>query len=87
MLPGSSPEDIPLWLGPASAAHYQVSEYTVAGAEKLLRLLTGQPAVTVPPLGPVPVLPPDGMPGPPGAGRAREGLHTEVVIEARLSAG
>jgi hypothetical protein len=35
VLPGCSAGDIPLWLGPA-AAHYVVSEYTVAGAERLL---------------------------------------------------
>ena len=34
VLPGGSAEDIPLWLAPASAAHYRVSEFTVAGAER-----------------------------------------------------
>ena len=58
VLPGGSADDIPLWLGPASTTHYQVTEYTVAGAEGLLRLLTGQPREVVPALGPVPVLPP-----------------------------
>jgi hypothetical protein len=47
-----------LWLAPASASVYRVREFTVAGAEDLLRLLTGQPAVLVPELGPVPPLPP-----------------------------
>ena len=51
VLPGCSPADIPLWLAPASATHYQVSEYSVAGSETLLRVLTGQPGETVPPLG------------------------------------
>ena len=74
LLPGCSAEDIPLWLSPASAAHYRVTEFTVAGAEKLLRLLTGQPGVAVPPLGPVPVLPPDAVPGPvPGPGGGGRG--------------
>ena len=45
VLPGGSRTDIPLWLAPASAAFYRVSEFTVAGAEALLRVLTGQPGV------------------------------------------
>ena len=60
VLPGCSGQDIPVWLAPASAAHYRVEEFTVAGAEALLRVLTGQPEVVVPPLGVVPVLPPLG---------------------------
>ncbi len=58
VLPGCSAADIPLWLGPASTTHYVVADYTLSGAEKLLRRLTGQPFETVPPLGRVPVLPP-----------------------------
>jgi tetratricopeptide (TPR) repeat protein len=85
VLPGCSPDDIPLWLGPASTAHYLVGEYTVAGAERLLRLLTGQPAEIEPPLGSVPVLPPRGAEGV-AVTPARPGLWTEVVIEAALSA-
>ena len=45
VLPGCSQADIPVWLSPASATHYQVDEFTVAGAEDLLRVLTGQPGV------------------------------------------
>ncbi len=88
VLPGGSADDIPLWLAPASAAYYRVSEFTVAGAEDLLRVLTGQPAVLVPDLGPVPVLPPlaAGTPAAVGAAR-RPGVHTEVVIEAAVSGG
>jgi NTP-dependent ternary conflict system VMAP-like protein/TIR domain-containing protein len=58
VLPDCSADDIPLWLAPVSATHYVVSDYTVAGAEKLLRVLTGQPWETEPPLGTVPVLRP-----------------------------
>ena len=58
VLPGCSAHDIPLWLAPASAKHYLISEYTVAGAEGLLRLLTGQPEVVPPLTEPVVVLPP-----------------------------
>ena len=85
VLPGGSAEDIPVWLAPASAAHYRVSEFTVAGAEDLLRVVTGQPAVLVPDLGPVPVLPPLAA-APAAVGAAgRPGVHTEVVIEATVS--
>lgn len=58
ILPGGSAADLPVWLGGSSHTHYPVEEFTVAGGEKLLRLLTGQPYETVPPLGPVPELPP-----------------------------
>ena len=57
----------------------------MAGAEDLLRVLTGQPGVLEPPLGPVPVLPPRGA-APAGAAAGRPGLRTEVVIQARLLA-
>ena len=87
VLPGCSQADIPVWLSPASAAYYQVAEFTVAGAEELLRVLTGQPDVLEPPLGPVPVLPPGGTAPPTAAGLAgRPGLRTEVVIQTRLLA-
>jgi tetratricopeptide (TPR) repeat protein len=58
VLPGYSAGDIPLWLGPTSATRYEVSDYTIAGAESLLRLLTGQPGEIEPALGQIPVLPP-----------------------------
>src|SRR5262249_32773247 len=75
VLPGCSAADIPLWLGPASTAHYMVSEYTVSGAEGLLRVLTGQPAEIEPPLGSVPFLAPRGTDEPPIAPtRAHTGL-------------
>jgi TIR domain len=38
VLPGCSPEEFPLWLAPESATRYEVREYTVAGAESLLRV-------------------------------------------------
>jgi hypothetical protein len=65
VLPGCSPEDIPLWLASASATHYVVSEYTVSGAEQLIRLLTGCPLE-------------DGAAAGPGAGSAaaRRGLSS-----------
>ena len=88
VLPGCSERDIPSWLAPASAAFYRVTEFTVAGAEDLLRVLTGQPRVLVPDLGEVPPLPPLASGSPAAAGPAgRPGVHTEVVIEAGLAAG
>jgi hypothetical protein len=70
VLPGCMPDDIPLWLAPVSAMHYVVSDYTVAGAESLLRVLTGQPWETEPPPGMPPVLPPRAaaQPAPPRPG-------------------
>ena len=85
VLPGGAVDDIPLWLFPTTVTHYLVSEYTVVGAEELLRLLTGQPGEAEPALGTVPVLSPHG-----GqrlvAASAGPGLRTEVVIEASISA-
>jgi hypothetical protein len=57
VLPGCSEQDIPVWLASAAATYYVVSDYTVQGATPLLRVLTGQPWETEPPLGPPPVLP------------------------------
>jgi hypothetical protein len=83
VLPGGSAGDLPLWLAPASTTHYPVTGYTVAGAEALLRVLTGQPLETEPDLGTVPYLPPRGTG--PAAGPARPALRTQVVIEASLA--
>jgi hypothetical protein len=58
VLPGCSPDDIPWWLSPASVGYYRVSEFTIPGAEKLLRVLTHQPLEIEPPLGRPPSLPP-----------------------------
>jgi hypothetical protein len=60
VLPDCSADDIPLWMGPTATTYYRVTEYTVIGAEKLLRLLTVQPWETEPPLGTIPTLPPRG---------------------------
>jgi hypothetical protein len=85
VLPGCSTDDIPLWLAPTSASHYVVSAYTVAGAEQLLRVLTGQPWETEPPLGTAPALPPRPV-GQPGAGSAAVGpAHARGVAGPALS--
>jgi hypothetical protein len=57
VLPGRSAADIPDWLGPRGGTHYTVTDFTIAGAESLLRYLTGQPDQDDIPLGTVPVLP------------------------------
>lgn len=58
VLPGGSANDLPSWLGGRAHTHYAVDDFTVEGAQRLLRLLTGQPYETVPVLGTVPVLAP-----------------------------
>jgi SEFIR domain/NB-ARC domain len=56
VLPGQSVEGVPDFLAPHSSTVYYVKDFTVAHAEPLLRLLTGQPGWIEPPLGVVPVL-------------------------------
>jgi tetratricopeptide (TPR) repeat protein len=57
VLPGCSPRDIPTWLSPIANTYYEIAEYTVAGAEPLLRYLTGQRRIVKGKLGAVPALP------------------------------
>jgi len=42
VLPGGTVSDIPLFLQPETADHYLVADFTVPGAEDLLRVITGQ---------------------------------------------
>jgi hypothetical protein len=84
ILPGCSAKDIPSWLAPAAGTYYQVTDFSVAGAETLLRALTGQPSQPLPPLGSVPVLPPRGVDRSP---QGRPVLRTAIVIEAGQAAG
>ncbi|ATE55285.1 toll/interleukin-1 receptor domain-containing protein [Actinosynnema pretiosum] len=63
VLPGRSVDEIPRFLQPRTASHYQVDSLTTAGIESLLRMITGQPRWVSPPLGTVPVLPPEELPG------------------------
>ncbi|MEU6356912.1 TIR domain-containing protein [Streptomyces sp. NPDC047072] len=79
VLPGGSAADLPDWLGGRTTTYYPVGEFTVAGAEKLLRLLTGQRYETVPALGSPVILPsraptpssgPVGTPAPPSSAPA-----------------
>ncbi|MFL6120636.1 toll/interleukin-1 receptor domain-containing protein [Actinophytocola sp.] len=57
LLPGRSTADIPAWLGPNSGTSYRVDDFTLAGAEELIRVLTRQPLVKPAPLGRRPLLP------------------------------
>ncbi len=57
ILPGQTIDGIPDFLAPATTTVYRVREFTVSGADALLRLLTSQPADVEPPLGPQPTLP------------------------------
>jgi hypothetical protein len=57
VLPKCSADDIPMWLTPTAATYYQVTAYTLPGAEPLLRVLTRQPRQE-PPIGRRPFLPP-----------------------------
>jgi hypothetical protein len=71
--------DIPAFLGPTSGTHYRITELTPAGADPLLRLLTGRPALAEPELGrPAPfrgaAAQPAGHPAAPPAGPGRAGL-------------
>ena len=56
VLPGQSTAGVPDFLAPATSTVYTVSEFSVVGAEPLLRLLLGRPEETEPPLGAAPVL-------------------------------
>lgn len=58
VLAGQNDDGIPDFLAPATTTVYHVREFTLDGAEPLLRLLTRQPH-EIPPLGSQPVLPSD----------------------------
>jgi hypothetical protein len=58
VLPGGRVADIPSFLQPFSGTHYAVQDFTVAGAEDLLRVVTRQPPYRPPLPGRVPVFAP-----------------------------
>lgn len=62
VLPEQSVADVPDFLAPATCTVYHVRDFTVAAAEELLRLLTGQPADPEPALGRIPVFTRPGSP-------------------------
>ncbi|SDY45004.1 SEFIR domain-containing protein [Amycolatopsis xylanica] len=63
LLPGHEIDEIPLFLQPRAADRYPITSLTPAGTESLLRALTRQAAHIRPPLGTLPVLPPQTGPG------------------------
>lgn len=58
ILPGQNVDGVPDFLAPHTTTVYHVTDFTLTGAESLLRLLTDQPDTIEPPLGPAPTLPP-----------------------------
>lgn len=54
LLPGARLEDVPLLLQPTTADRYEVAEFSAAGANSLLKLLSGEPVEVRPPLGDLP---------------------------------
>lgn len=59
MLPGHEMKQIPLFLQPTTASHYELTSYTTAGAEDLLRVILRQPGHIAPEVRKSrPVLPP-----------------------------
>lgn len=79
VLPGCSRDDIPVWMGRETGTHYLVTEYTPAGAQALLRYLTGRSRVEeLPPIATAP-----GIGTAPGS--AASGLRTEVVLRAEIT--
>jgi len=81
VLPGQDIDGLPDFLGPATSTVYHVSDFTVSGADALLRFLTGQPEFVEPPLGQVPVLDPLSIPANPGGARRHRPdpmVHNEI---------
>jgi hypothetical protein len=58
ILPGQTVDGVPDFLAPNTCTVYHVADFTVEGAESLLRVLTDQPDIVEPPLGQRPTLPP-----------------------------
>lgn len=53
VLPGRSVSEVPDFLTPYAATHYEVKEINLAGVEDLHRVLVGAPRHKLPPLGPL----------------------------------
>src|SRR5664280_2486318 len=80
VVPGqSAAAGIPAWLGPTTTSHFSVSELSVAGAERLIRYLSGQPFEVAPPIGTLPVLTPRDI-GPAPVALSTPGLRTPVLL-------
>ena len=77
LLPGHRNEEIPLFLQPYSASFFSVTELTVSGAEKLLRVLLRRPAHVAPPVATRPPALPV-LPNVPTARKAPDHVSTHV---------
>jgi len=58
LLPGRTEADVPRFLQPHNRTRYTVTDFTVTGAEELIRVLTDQPVYRLPEPGDAPHLPP-----------------------------
>lgn len=89
ILPGQTVDGVPDFLAPATTTMYEVNEFSVPGAESLVRLLTDQPENPEPPLGQLPVLRGhESMPGretPPG--RRRSQIAMAIVVALVVAGG
>jgi tetratricopeptide (TPR) repeat protein len=86
LLPGASADDIPFFLGPTTSTSYSVTEFSLAGAERLVRVLTNQPWERDTPLGPLVNLAPRGA-DTDAPLLALPGLNHEVVLEVAVADG
>jgi len=90
LLPGHDISEIPRFLSPYSVSRYVVTEYTVPGAEDLLRVILQNPAHVPPPLLPAPDLPPRPAPvaGDPVWCAEMSGVgHGDAPVEVHLLPG
>jgi hypothetical protein len=85
VLPGQDIDGLPDFLGPATSTVYHVSDFTVSGADALLRFLTGQPEIVEPPLGQVPVLGPRSVRTGPDRTRHRPDPMVHNVISGSVT--
>ncbi|MET8997973.1 toll/interleukin-1 receptor domain-containing protein [Amycolatopsis sp. NPDC004169] len=87
VLPGRSADDVPGFLAPATSTVYPVSDFTVEGAEALLRLLTNQPEFVRRKLGTAPVLEPRQVPPRPQPAPAVQNVVTGDVHGVVIQVG
>ncbi|GGS54730.1 SEFIR domain-containing protein [Actinokineospora fastidiosa] len=59
VLPGHTLDEIPAFLQPYTASHYQVSGFSLDGIDELYRVITGQPRFPTPGMGALVVRPPE----------------------------
>jgi tetratricopeptide (TPR) repeat protein len=81
VLPGDDAADLPDWLLPTGSTIFQVESFTPEGVDRLVRLLTGQPLDTLPPLGQVRPRPPRPIAAPAEAAALRKRLEIAATVE------